>query len=50
MFDGESIKINIKNKGLPYDKDNNRGNLIVKLFLIKEDDFMIKLKEHFTKD
>jgi len=43
-FDGEYISINIKNKGLPLDKDNNRGNLILKLYLIKNNDFEHKLK------
>lgn len=50
IFDNESIKINIKNKGLPFDKDNNRGNLIVQLLIIKNDDFEHKLKEHFNID
>jgi len=44
IFDGESFSINIKNKGLPFNKDNNRGNLIIKMFLIKNDDFEQKLK------
>ena len=49
IFDSESIKINIKNKGLPFDKDNNRGNLIIKLLLTKNDDFEHKLNEHFNQ-
>jgi DnaJ-class molecular chaperone len=42
-FDGEKLIIKILNKGLPYDQLNNRGDLIIYLYLIKLDDFNQKL-------
>ena len=47
-FNGEYISISIKDKGLPYDQDNNRGNLIINLYLIKDDDFEHRLKTSFN--
>ena len=47
-FDGNKITIIISNRGLPYDQDNNRGDLIINLYLKKEDDFDAKLKKHFN--
>jgi len=47
LFNGEYISINIKNKGLPYDHNNNRGNLIINLYLNRPDDFENKLRTHF---
>ncbi len=43
QFDGDKINILLKNKGLPYDQNNNRGNLNIHLNLIKSDDFKDKL-------
>ncbi len=43
-FNGDYISINIKNKGLPYNLDNNRGNLIINLYLLKDDNFKYKLQ------
>jgi DnaJ-class molecular chaperone len=48
-FDGNKIIIIINNKGLPYDQDNNRGDLKINLHLIKDDDFDIKLEKYFNK-
>lgn len=47
-FDGNKIIINIINKGLPYDQNNNRGDLIINLNLIKTDEFNNKLKKYFS--
>lgn len=38
IFDGEKLIIILKNKGLPYN-DNARGDLLVFLFLIKDNNF-----------
>jgi len=46
-FDGEKITILINNKGLPYDQENNRGDLKINLYLKKDDDFDNKLKKYF---
>jgi len=47
-FNGEYISISIKDKGLPFDKLNNRGNLIINLYLDKPIDFRTKLS-HFCE-
>lgn len=46
-FDGDKIEIIIKNKGLPYDQDNNRGDLIIYLYLNKDQKFEEKIKNIF---
>jgi hypothetical protein len=46
-FNGEYISISIKDKGIPYDQNNNRGCLIINLYLIKDDEFEHKLKTLF---
>ena len=46
-FDGDKIEIIIKNKGLPYDQDNNRGDLIIYLYLNKDQNFEEKIKNIF---
>ena len=46
-FDGDRITIIKKNKGLPYDQNNNRGDLIINLNLIKTENFNDKLKKYF---
>jgi DnaJ-class molecular chaperone len=43
-FDGDKIDIIIKNKGLPYDQDNNRGDLIIYLYLNRDQNFEGKIK------
>lgn len=47
-FDGNKISIVISNKGLPYDQDGNRGNLIINNYLIKKNNFDELLKQHFN--
>ena len=47
QFNGDYISICIKNKGLPYDQDNNRGNLLLNLYLDKSNNFEQKLKTQF---
>jgi hypothetical protein len=47
-FDGEKITLIINNKGLPYDQDNNRGDLIINLYLNKDDEFDEKLNKYFN--
>jgi DnaJ-class molecular chaperone len=47
-FNGKYISINIKNKGIPYDQENNRGDLIIYLYLKKTDDFKSKLSNNFN--
>jgi len=44
-FDGNKLSIYIKQKGLPYDQENNRGDLIINFILIKPDNFNNKLKD-----
>ena len=46
-FDGDKIIVILKNKGLPYDQNNNRGDLNIHLNLIKSDDFKDKLHKYF---
>lgn len=46
-FDGNKISILISNKGLPYDQDGNRGNLIINYNLIKKNNFDELLKQYF---
>jgi len=48
-FDGNKIMIIINNKGLPYDQDNNRGDLKIILHLKKNDDFETLLEKYFNK-
>lgn len=40
IFDGEKLIIIIKGKGLPYNNNNSRGDLLIYLYLIKDDNFM----------
>lgn len=47
-FDGSKITIIIDKKGLPYNQENDRGNLIINLYLKKEEDFFTKLKKYFN--
>lgn len=47
-FDGDKITIIKKNKGIPYDQKNNRGDLIINLNLIKTENFNDKLKKYFS--
>jgi molecular chaperone DnaJ len=47
-FDGDKISVNIINKGLPYDQDDNRGNLIINFYLIKSNNFNDILKKYFN--
>ncbi len=46
-FDGTKISINIKDKGLPFDQENNRGSLIINLNLDKTKNFDDNLKKYF---
>lgn len=46
-FDGDKIDIIIKSKGLPYNQDNNRGDLIIYLYLNKDQNFEEKIKNIF---
>jgi DnaJ-class molecular chaperone len=39
-FDGTKLTIIINNKGFPYNKENDRGNLIIYLTLIKDNKFI----------
>ena len=39
----------INNKGLPYDQDNNRGDLKIILHLKKDDGFETLLEKYFNK-
>lgn len=48
VFDGKKISVCIKNKGLPCDENDNRGDLIVNFYLEKKNDFMEKIKTHFS--
>ena len=48
-FDGNKLKIIIKNKGLPYDIDGSRGNLIIYLYLLKDQNFYKNLKLYYSK-
>lgn len=43
-FNGNLITISLKSKGLPYDSDSNRGNLIINLYLNKSNDFENNIK------
>ena len=45
-FDGNKIIIFIKNKGLPYDQNNNRGDLYIHLNLIKSTNFNKYLEKY----
>lgn len=47
-FDGNKISVLISNKGLPFDQDGNRGNLIINYNLIKKNNFDELLKLHFN--
>jgi len=44
IFDGEKLNITLKNKGFPKDNNNNRGDLIIILNLIKSDLFYKNIK------
>jgi DnaJ-class molecular chaperone len=48
IFDGNKISICIQNKGLPRDANNNRGDLIIYLHLIKSLDFDKNLEKYFS--
>lgn len=48
-FDGHKLKIIIKNKGLPYDIDGSRGDLIIYLYLKKDEHFYKNLKLYYSK-
>jgi len=48
-FDGNKLKIIIKNKGLPYDIDRSRGDLIIYLYLKKDENFYKNLKLYYSK-
>jgi len=48
-FDGHKLKIIIKNKGLPYDIDGSRGDLIIYLYLKKDENFYKNLKLYYSK-
>ena len=48
-FNGSILTIIIKNKGFPYDIDNNRGHLIINLTLIKKNNFYNLLKINFNE-
>ena len=39
-FDGNKLIIILNNKGFPYNKENDRGNLIIYLTLIKDNKFI----------
>jgi len=47
-FNGSYLEIVIKNKGLPIDIDNNRGDLIIYLYINKSNDFHKYLKNYFN--
>jgi len=47
-FDGNKMSICIKQKGLPYDQENNRGDLIINFILLKPDNFNNKLKNLYN--
>lgn len=47
-FNGNKLKIIIKGKGLPYN-EQNRGDLIIILFIDKSNNFYNELKNYFNK-
>ena len=48
-FDGNKLKIVINNKGLPYTPDGIRGDLIIYLYLLKDQNFYKNLKLYYSK-
>jgi len=48
-FDGNKLKIIIKNRGLPNDIDETRGDLIIYLYLKKDENFYKNLKLYYSK-
>jgi DnaJ-class molecular chaperone len=47
-FDGTKLEIIVENKGLPYDIDGNRGDLIINLYVNKSKNFYSDLKTYFN--
>jgi DnaJ-class molecular chaperone len=46
-FDGQQITFNIHNKGFPFNSNGDRGNLLINLNLVRQNNFDDLLKKHF---